>query len=137
MRVVLDTNTVLSTILFSRGRLAWMRDYWAARKFLPLISRETSEELIRALAYPKFALGKEEIEVLLSVYLPFTEAVRLGARTTRGLPRCRDPEDRKFLLLAAHGMAEVLVSGDQALLELSGRTPFKIESPANFKKRFF
>ena len=136
MRVVLDTNTVLSALVFPRGRLTWIRDYWASREIVPLISRETSEELIRALAYPKFALAEEEIEALLGAYLPYVETVKVGSKGPKDLPRCRDPGDQKFLLLAAKGKAEVLVSGDRAPLELSGRTPFGIETPAQFKKRF-
>lgn len=137
MRVVLDTNTVLSAIVFSQGRLTWVRDLWTAREIIPLVSRETSEELICALAYPKFSLNEEEIETLLGSYLPHVETVRVGSKSPKDLPRCRDAEDQKFLLLAAEGKAEVLVGGDRALLELSGRTPFAIEAPAQFKKRFY
>jgi putative PIN family toxin of toxin-antitoxin system len=136
LRVVLDTNTVLSAVLFPQGRLVWMRDSWVAREYLPLISRETSEELIRALAYPKFSLDEEEIEVLLGSYLPYTEVVEVGTRAPKKLPQCRDPHDQKFLLLAWYGKADVLVTGDQAILELSDRTSFGIEQPAQFKKRF-
>jgi predicted nucleic acid-binding protein len=67
--------------------------------------------------------------------LPFTEVVKVGAKR-KVLPVCRDPEDQKFIHLAAYGSAEVLVSGDRAVLELSGQAPFAIESPAQFKKRF-
>lgn len=50
-------------------------------------------------------------------------------------PPCRDPHDQKFLILAEAGNAEVLVTGDQGLLELSGQTSFEIEAPDSFKKR--
>lgn len=64
MRVVLDTNTVLSALLFPRGRLSWMRDLWTAGRVLPLVCRATALELIAALAYPKFKLGESEIRML-------------------------------------------------------------------------
>ena len=136
MRVVLDTNVVLSALLFARGRLARIRELWIARRCLPLINRETSEELIRALAYPKFGLNEEEIEALLGSYLPYAEVVSMSPEVPKGLPRCRDPKDQMFLVLAALGQAEVLVSGDDALLELSGKTSFEIEAPAQFLNRF-
>jgi predicted nucleic acid-binding protein len=41
-----------------------------------------------------------------------------------------------FLVLAAIGKAEALVTGDRALLDLAGRTRFAIETPARFKARF-
>jgi predicted nucleic acid-binding protein len=69
--------------------------------------------------------------------LPYVETVRVCSKSPKDLSRCRDAEDQKFLLLTAEGKAEVLVSGDRALMELSGRTTFEIESPAQFKKRFF
>lgn len=135
VKTVLDTNTVLSAILFRRGRLGWLQECWATRRCLPLVSRETTEELIRALAYPKFDLQADEIEVALGAYLPYAELVTIR-ETGRALPSCRDPEDQKFLVLAACGDAEVLVTGDRALLDLDGQAPFAIERPALFKRRF-
>ncbi|TVP81925.1 PIN domain-containing protein [Thioalkalivibrio sp.] len=48
-RVVLDTNCIVSALLFSRGRLAWLRHAWQSGQFCPLVSRATAEELIRAM----------------------------------------------------------------------------------------
>ena len=56
-------------------------------------------------------------------------------RRVRGLPRCRDRDDRKFLELASRGNAEVLVTGDAALLDLAGRVAFAIERPAGLRER--
>ncbi len=136
MRVVLDTNVVLSAILFSRGRLTWLRQLWREGGFLPLSSRETVAELVRVLAYPKFSLTSEDIETLLSAYLPYSELVAAQEQRSPRLPRCTDEADQMFLVLAAVGKAEVLVTGDRALLDLAGRTRFAIETPARFKARF-
>jgi predicted nucleic acid-binding protein len=57
LRVVLDTDTVLSALLFPEGRLAWLRDAWTCGSVLPVVCIATVRELIRALAYPKFELG--------------------------------------------------------------------------------
>jgi putative PIN family toxin of toxin-antitoxin system len=136
LRVVLDTNVVLSATLFSRGRLAWLRELWQENRVLPLCSRATLEELIRVLAYPKFRLTKEDIEVLLSAYLPHSELLDVGKLRVQRIPRCPDPADQMFLMLAAAGKAEVLVTGDKALRRLAGQTGFAIETPARFKTRF-
>jgi hypothetical protein len=46
------------------------------------------------------------------------------------LPHCSDPDDQKFLELASASNADVLVSKDQALLELANRgLPFRIADP--------
>ena len=136
MRVVLDTNVVVSAILFTKGHLTWLREGWSNGRFLPLIDTPCAEELLRVLAYPKFRLTQDDIQTLLGTYLPFTEAVNTASARTSRLPRCRDPHDQKFLVLAQEGKADVLVTGDQALLALARQTRFAIETPAMFRRRF-
>jgi putative PIN family toxin of toxin-antitoxin system len=133
---VLDTNVVVSAILFTKGHSTWLREGWSRGRFLPLIDTECAGELLRVLAYPKFRLTPDEIQVLLGAYLPFTEAVDTAKSRIAGLPRCRDPDDQKFLALAHAGKADVVVTGDAALLALAGQTRFAIETPAVFRRRF-
>ena len=71
LRVVLDTNLVLSALVFPAGRVASLRELWQQQQFLPLVSQPTLAELIRALGYPKFRLTLAEQEELLADYLPF------------------------------------------------------------------
>lgn len=47
-----------------------------------------------------------------------------------GVPRCRDPFDRPFLLLARAAKADVLVSGDDDLLAVAPRFSIPIVRPA-------
>jgi len=91
---------------------------------------------IALLAYPKFHLTQAEIQTLLGAYLPFTEPVNTANAKASKLPRCRDPHHQKFLALAEAGKADVLVTGDHALLALAGQTRFAIETPAVFRRRF-
>ena len=49
----------------------------------------------------------------------------------------REVKDQPFLGLAHSGRADVLVSGDQDLLVLHGRSSFAIESPQVFASRVF
>lgn len=116
-RVVLDTNTVVSALLFGRGRLAWLREAWQAQRCIPLIGHDTVNELIRVLGYPKFQLTRIEQEALLGDFLPFAEVVPAHALPA-GLPAVRDPHDVMFLALARHARADALVSGDADLLVL-------------------
>ncbi|MBN2497868.1 MAG: putative toxin-antitoxin system toxin component, PIN family [Deltaproteobacteria bacterium] len=134
MRAVLDTNVILSALLFTGGRLAWLRSAWETRRFVPLADAQVVRELLRVLAYPKFQLDPQEIQILLSGYLPYVHSVENP--TPRAQVRCRDPKDQIFLDLAAGGEADVLVTGDRALLELDARVPFAIEKPASFRRRF-
>ncbi len=114
LRVVIDTNLVLSALVFG-GSTAKLRLAWQSDRFIPLVSKTTIMELIRVLAYPKFKLTKEEQEDLLSDYLPFCETVLLPEQLPT-IPKCRDPFDEPFLVLALVGNANYLVTGDRDLL---------------------
>ena len=70
-RVVLDTNAVISALLFAHGRLAPLRLAWQQATVRPVVSKATIEELVRALTYPKFKLTAEHQRELLGDYLPY------------------------------------------------------------------
>ena len=118
-RVVIDTNLVLSALVFAGGRLAPLRLAWQGQRVLPLVSRATAAELIRALAYPKFKLAAHEQEELLADYLPYCKTVRIPAPPP-ATPPCRDALNVPFLELALVGKADALVTGDKDLLSLAG-----------------
>ncbi len=118
-RVVLDTNVVLSALLFGRGPAGRVRIGWQARRFVPLASTATAQELVRVLAYPKFRLDAREQEELLADWLPWVEVVRMPDRPPPA-PPCRDPHDLPFLHLAIVARANALVSRDADLLVLAG-----------------
>lgn len=115
--VVIDTNLVLSALVFSQGQLAPLRSAWQLGACIPLVSQATAAELIRVLAYPKFKLSAVEREELLADYLPHCRSVRIPARLPK-LPQCRDVNDQMFIELAAVGKADWLVTGDKDLLVL-------------------
>lgn len=118
MRVVLDTNVVLSALVSGVGRAARLRLAWQQSVFVPLASSATVRELVQVLAYPKFRLSVQEQEELLADYLPHTEVVRVPSPAP-WVPECRDPLDMPFMHLAVAGKAQVLVSGDRDLLLLA------------------
>lgn len=118
-RVVLDTNVVLSALLFGGGPAAQLRAAWMGGQFLPLASPATAQELVRVLAYPKFKLTVGEQQDLLADYFPWTQVVRIP-EPPPATPRCRDVFDLPFLQLAVAGKADALVSGDKDLLVLAG-----------------
>lgn len=124
-RVVLDTNLVLSALVFAHGRLAPLRQAWQQARCQPLVSTTTAGELVRVLAYPKFRLAPDEQRELLADYLPYCAAVRIPAKHPK-TPACRDPFDVPFLELAVAGRADYLVSGDKDLLALAGKLPCPI-----------
>lgn len=132
-RVVLGTNSVLSALVFPRGRLAALREAWQDARCAPLVSKATVAELVRVLSYPKFRLEPAQQCELLGDYVAYAVAVRMPARSPR-TPDCRDPADAPFLQLAMTGRADFLVTGDRDLLELAPRFARAIVTPAEFLK---
>ena len=116
-RVVLDTNCIISALLFSQQKMAWLRHAWQNEQIIPLAGKDTVNELMRALAYPKFKLGKDEQALLLADFLPYAATVVID-KIPEGLPLIRDKDDQMFLILAVVGKADALVSGDADILQL-------------------
>jgi len=130
-RVVIDTNLVLSALVFANGRLVPLRQAWQMRRVHPLVSPVTAAELVRALTYPKFKLTATEQEELLADYLPYCETVRIPD-TPPATPPCRDAFDVPFLQLALTGHADALVTGDKDLLVLAGELSIPVLSAEQF-----
>jgi len=133
MRVVFDTNTIVSALLF-RGATSWLVGHWQSGEVTSMISRETARELLRVLAYPKFCLSPAQAEAVATRYLRHAERVEFAGEND-SLPLCRDPSDQMFIRLAVAGRADFLVSGDKDLLDLRGTMPFVIESPTEYRRR--
>ena len=128
-RVVLDTNVLVSALLFT-GRLSRIVDLWRQGKVIPLISKETFEELRAVLEYPKFSLAPDEIQSIIeNEILPFFEVVEIQEKV-RGV--CRDPGDDKFIACAVSGSADFLVSGDKDLTGLKRYKTVKIIRVSEF-----
>lgn len=132
MRVVLDTNVLVSALLFSRSHMSWLRQAWQSGQLRPVVSRQTVAELLCVLAYPKFQLSAADQEDLLADFLPFAETVS-EPTDNPSLPRCTDPDDQKFLTLAAE--VEALVSGDAAVLALAGKLPVSVLTVDELRNR--
>jgi len=116
-RIVLDTNCIISALIFSRQKMAWLRYSWQSGAIIPLVSKETANELLKVLAYPKFKLTKTERLFLLADFLPYAETVT-SLDVPLDLPIIRDKADQIFLTLAVGGKADALVTGDNDLLVL-------------------
>ena len=132
-RVVIDTNLVLSALVFAQGRLTPLRHAWQGARCQPLVSSVTAAELMRVLAYPKFKLTAADQQELLADYLPYCTTVRMPDQPP-ATPACRDPFDLPFLQLAITGKAEYLVSGDQDLLCLADQFSCPILTADQFMK---
>lgn len=132
-RVVLDTNVWLDWLVFADPGLATLRAAVASGASEIWIDEACADELARVLAYPlgRFTLDAAGQARALAEALALAKRWDDPAREAK-LPLCRDPDDQKFLELAAACRAQVLVTKDLELLRLARRAPFAIVTPAAF-----
>jgi putative PIN family toxin of toxin-antitoxin system len=123
IRVVLDTNVLVSSILF-KGELAGIVDLWKRGKIVPVFSRETFDEFRTVLEYPKFTLTGGEIKSIIEEeVLPFFDIVEISDEVS-GV--CKDPDDDKFIACALSASANFIVSGDKDLCDVGTYRTIKI-----------
>lgn len=132
-RVVLDTNVWLDWLVFRDPGVAGIREAVSAGRIELCIDEPCAEELARVLAYPlgRFTLDSETQARALAEALALARRPDDPARDAK-LPVCRDPDDQKFLALAAACGAQVLVTKDMELLRLAKRVSFRIARPEAF-----
>ena len=131
-RVVLDTNVILSTLVFTSSSLGWLRQLWKTGVIVPLISWDTIAELQRALLYASFNLSDHERRDLFLEYRSWCEMIFVSQPPP--VPECRDPSDIPFLELALAGRADALVTGDQDLLALAPIFTVPIITPSELRE---
>jgi len=130
-KVVLDTSVLISALLF-KGEVSKLVELWQKGKIVPVISRDTFQELRSVLAYPKFSLSQEEIKTIIEdEILPHFEVVEV-TREIKGV--CRDPADEKFISCAFSASAGYVVSGDKDLCDLNRYRSVRIITPSDFFK---
>ena len=128
MRIILDTNVVISGIFFA-GPPYQILKAWREGKLHLLISEEILAEYRRvgetlALQFPSIDL------------LPILDMLRANAEVISvkylSEPVCDDPDDDKFLACALAGECKLIVSGDKHLLKVSGFRSIKVLKPREF-----
>lgn len=116
LKVVLDTNQLVSSLLSTRGLQRQLIDSWRAAMFLLMLGpgqvEETGEVLSRSRLSKKYAISPEDREAFLELLR--TDALVLTEAPPAGV--CRDPDDDLLLGCAASAGADFLVTGDQDLL---------------------
>jgi predicted nucleic acid-binding protein len=147
--LVIDTNVVFDLLHFDDALARPLRLALEAGRVRCVVTDATLEEWRRVLAYPEFALEPTQQAALVARYQALSETARTvegdaglphkGTPIHYGLkpvwsrmPRCSDPDDQKFIELAAAVRAQGLVSKDRAVLKLRRRCAptFRVMSPA-------
>jgi len=118
VRVVFDTNVLLSMFVFKDSRFAPFRGEVVSGRWIALTSAPCLAEYRRVLAYSLFALDAGQQEAAYAAYLALVRTIDAVPQPAVTLPRCKDRDDQKFLELARDGGAHWLVTADKLLLKL-------------------
>jgi putative PIN family toxin of toxin-antitoxin system len=123
MKVVFDTNILVSALVFPGGRgEAALRRIIEEQDQL-VISKPILDELLGILA-GKFSRDAEE----LAHVAVFLSDLALSVKPRRNLQVVKDEPDNRILECALAGHAEVIVTGDHALLSLGEYNGVRITS---------
>jgi uncharacterized protein len=121
VRVVLDTNVLLSLFVFADSRYAPLRERLESGSWRALTDERCLGEFQRVLAYPMFSLDASAQVAAFDAYSKLAECVPEATGLKVVLPLCTDGDDQKFLEVARDGRAKWLVTSDKALLKLARR----------------
>ena len=132
MRVILDTNVLVSGLFFS-GPPHDILQAWAGGAFELVVSPEILEEYRRVV----HELAAKFPSVQAAGLLDFVTVNSLIC-ATNPLPEpvCDDPDDDKFLACALAGRAGIIVTGDKALLRVEPPRELRILTPREFTNEY-
>lgn len=133
MRVVLDTNVIVSGIFFG-GAPGAVLELINDNIITPCFTPSTWQELEEALGYEKFFEQWEQSPFSIDEFLNALKSNSLVFPEPSGQPNvvAADPDDDKFLACALAADAAFIVSGDKHLLSLKEFQGIPILAPSQF-----
>ena len=132
MRVVLDTNILVSALMVQSGTPGLIYQAWVRREFVLLISEAQLHELRMVFRKPSVSSRIRPHSAGRLVNL-----LRRKAKMVSALPevqRAPDSDDDFLLATAEGGDADFLVTGDGPLLSLGRHKITRIVTAATFVK---
>jgi putative PIN family toxin of toxin-antitoxin system len=133
LRAVLDANVFISAAIRPEGLPGQLlRLFLRDEAFELVISPAIASEIAVALNYPavcRCMRASVDTSQWLESILMLADLVEDGALPT---PVSRDPDDDKYLHVAASGRASVVVSGDKDLLSLGDYNGIRMLTPRAF-----
>ena len=133
MRVVLDTNILVSALISPRGAPAFIHSCWEERRFTLLICPEQIAELRATFRKPSVAalIRSHQVGRQLNQFKRLAQHVGPLPAVERSV----DPDDDFLLAMCEAGDADYLVTGDKSdLLSLRRHKRTRIVSAAAFAR---
>lgn len=132
MKVMLDTNIIISAALFPHGAVAKAFFKTMTPPYEPIVSDYVVDELRRKFR-EKFPDRLTELEAFLFNALQFIKVVETPEEALEQESLIRDPKDRPILRAALDAHADLFLTGDKDFLESSITDP-RIISVSDFLK---
>jgi uncharacterized protein len=137
VRVVLDANQFVSSLLVKVGLPAQALDAWRAGAYQLIVSPAILEEVEHTLGYAriqrKYNIAHSTVQQLIQE-LATSALVVAGSANVAGAVS-EDPDDEIVLACAIDGDADLIVSGDRHLLDLGSYRDIPILSVRAFLDR--
>ena len=130
MKVVFDSNILISAVVFAGGRAETALVRIVNEQDELILSKAILDETLSVLAR-KFARDAEEL-ARIAVYL---SGLSTSARPRRQLEVLKDVPDNRVLECAVAGRAEAVVTGDKAMLALGEYGGIRILSLRDYLDR--
>jgi putative PIN family toxin of toxin-antitoxin system len=128
VRVVLDTNVLLSAILFT-GTPGRILDAWRSGEVELVMAPDIVDEYVRVADRLEEHYAGVEIQPIIAL---FVQNATLVSTTFLQSPVCDDPDDDKYLACARASGTDTVVSGDKKLRAVSGYEGIRILTPRQF-----
>jgi uncharacterized protein len=132
MRIVLDTNVLISGIFF-RGPSHLILQAWKQKKIQFVITPEIYAEYARVAEVISSKYPGIDISEILNLIAIYSEIVQSFALPE---PVCEDPDDDKFIACAISNEVRYIVSGDKHLLKISGYHGIRVIKSQEFFTEF-
>ena len=133
MRVVIDTNVLVSGLLSPHGPAAEIIRMTAAGAIELLYDARIISEYREVLFRPKFSFEKSSVDILMEFIEHYGIPVAAMPLSTH-LP---DPDDEPFLEVAISGKAECLITGNITHYPARSTRKTRIFTPRRFMSSYF
>ena len=133
MKIVLDTNVLISGIFFS-GPPYQILKAWQEGKIKIIATEEILTEYNKVAEELSQQFPSVDIDQILELL-----TIHAGIIDTHDwqVTICDDPDDNKFISCALASKSKIIVSGDKHLLKISGYEGIQMLKPRKFTDKYF
>jgi putative PIN family toxin of toxin-antitoxin system len=128
MKIILDTNVLISGIFFS-GPPCKILQAWQEDRIQIAVSKEILSEYHRVAGELSGKFPNIEISKILELFTIHAQMIN-----TQGfeVTVCEDPDDNMFISCALGSKSKIIISGDKHLLKISGYQNIEVFKPRLF-----